>query len=286
MHLRRIVVMLAALLTVAGVARADFLSWLFNHDLEVIVDTDILPAGAQLPPASREHPVYYVGVSLGYQDLGGYIAGDKLPKPETMYAWIAKALAKQGYLPANSEHPPTQLVVFSWGSLYTSKFTGNPDFPPVQMNRGAMLRFIGGQKLGLIAKSPAEAQFELGPDLRHLRPDAERFVTAASDDLYMAALLGYDFQSAAQKQRRLLWRTRIACPARGFVMADTLPTMISIATPMIARETKVPEWIRASDHYQPSITIGDPKVEKYLESGPLPIYDSRNSKKADTVPSK
>jgi hypothetical protein len=274
----RLIWLLIAVTGCAPLARAGLLDWLFRHEVEVIVDSDITPEGARLPPASTEHPVYYVGVSMGYRDLGGIIAGDKLPSNQTIYDWIAKALAKQGYLPAHDSHPPTQIVLFAWGSLYVEKFTGYPGFPPVQFNRAQMLRFIGGEKLGLISKHPTVPEYEFGPELLRMRPAAEKFWTAASDDLYMAVLLGYDFQAAAHQQRRLLWRTRIACPSRGLVMADTLPTMISIAAPLIARETEVPAWIRASDKYKPVITIGDPVVEEYLGSEPLPIIDKSKSR--------
>ena len=107
MRALRLISLLVALTGWAPVTRADFLDWLFHHDVEVIVDTDIMPEGAKLPAVSMEHPVYYVGVSMGYRDLGGIIAGDKLPSKGTMYDWIAKALAKQGYLPADDTHPPT-----------------------------------------------------------------------------------------------------------------------------------------------------------------------------------
>lgn len=281
----RFISLLIALTGCAALARAGLLDWLFHHDVEVIVDTDIMPEGAKLPPASMEHPVYYVGVSLGYRDLGGLIAGDKLPSKETMYDWIAKALAKQGYLPADAVHPPTQVVVFTWGSLYVQWFSGNPDMP-VQMNRGQLLRFIGGEKLGLISKYPTFPEIEFMPELFYLRPAAEKFRLAASDDLYMAVLLGYDFRAAAHKERRLLWRTRIACPSRGLVMADTLPTMLSIAAPLIARETEVPAWIRASDKYKPVVKIGDPVVEEYLGSGPLSIVDDSKSLSGEPKKSK
>ena len=281
----RFISFLIALTGCAPLLRAGLVDWLFHHDVEVIVDTDIMPEGAKLPPASMEHPVYYVGGSLGYRDLGGLKAGDKLPSKETMYDWIAKALAKQGYLPADTVHPPTQIVVFTWGSLYVQWFSGNPDMP-VQMNRGQLLRFLGGEKLGLISKYPTFPEIEFVPELFYLRPAAEKFRTAASDDLYMAVLLGYDFRAAAHKERRLLWRTRIACPSRGLVMADTLPTMLSIAAPLIARETEVPAWIRASDKYKPVVRIGNPVVEEYLDSGPLPIFDNSNSQSGKPTKSK
>ena len=167
------------------------------------MNTDFTPEGARLPPASTEHPVYYVGVSMGYRDLGGYIAGDKLPSKETMYAWIAKALAKQGYLPANVDHPPTQAVVFAWGSLYVRWFSGNPDLP-VQMNRGQMLRFLGGEKLGLISKYPTAPEMEFVPELFYLRPSAEKFRTAA--DSAVLDLLRRSCHNAVGPPKYAKWR--------------------------------------------------------------------------------
>ena len=138
----------------------------------------------------------------------------------------------------------------------------------------------------MISKYPTSPEYEFGPELRTLRPIAEKFRSAASDNLYMAVLLGYDFRAAAHQERRLLWRTRIACPARGLVMADTLPAMLSIAAPLIARETEVPAWIRASDKYKPVVIIGNPKVEEYLGSGPLPIFDESKTQSGEARKSK
>jgi hypothetical protein len=282
----RYISVLIALTGCAPLTRAGPLGWWFHHDVEVIVNTDITPEGAKLPPASRERPVYYFAASLGYRDLGGIIAGDKPPTKETMYDRIAKALAKQGYLPADADHPPTQLVVFAWGSLYVRSYAWNPQRPipdlPIHGNQPQMLRFLGGEKLGLISRTPTVPEIEFGPELLKLPPAAEKFWTAASDDLYMAVVLGYDFQAAAHKERRLLWRTRIACPSRGLVMAETLPTMVSIAAPLIARETEVPAWIRATDRYKPVITIGNPIVEGYLGSEPLPIVDDSKSQSGES----
>ncbi len=261
------------------------MDWLFHHDVEVIVNTDVTPDGAKLPPVSREHPVYYLAISMGYRDLGACIAGDKQPSKETMYDFFGKALAKQGYLPANAIHPPTEVVVFAWGSLYVESSSWDVDFP-VRINERGMLRFLGGEKLGLISKFPGGLDTDFGPDLQYLRPDADKFRSASQDDLYMAVVLGYDFAAAAKKHRLLLWRTRIACPSRGLVMADTLPTMISIAAPLIARETAVPSWIRASDKYEPVIRIGEPVVEGYLGPGPLSSADESKFKQGEQKNSK
>lgn len=271
----RTFLLLTALVACTPRSQGGWFDLLFHHEVQAIVTTDMTPEGALLRTPSTENPVYYVGVSMGYLDMGGTIAGDKLPSHEAMLRFIAKALAKQGYIPATDQHPPTQLVVFAWGSLYAQRVpvSGDPNWPMAQLNRGQMLRFLGGEKLGLISKYPTMPDFEPIPGLQYLQPNAERIFDASTDDLYMTAISAYDLKAVARNEHHLLWRTRIACPALGLVMADTLPVMLSIATPHIARETATPVWIRASDKYKPVVKVGDPVLEEFLDSGPLPIVE-------------
>ena len=113
----------------AGVTRAGILDWIFpKHEVEVIAVTDMTPLGALRRPVTPANPVYYQAVSAGYRDLGGIIAGDKIPPKEDVMKTIAKVLAKQGYLPATNEHPPTLIVIWVWGTMYTERiYSGNPD---------------------------------------------------------------------------------------------------------------------------------------------------------------
>lgn len=255
------------------------LDWLLglHHDVQVITNSDVTPVGARLPPVSPENPVYYVAVSAGYRDFGGIIAGDKLPKSQDMIRTVARVLAKEGYLPADDQHPPTQCIIFSWGTLYPmlfSEYPWNLNLPPLQINRSAMLRFLGGSKLGLVSEHPDPwLDSELLPGLTRFNPNAEAIATVARTELYAIMLAGYAFPVARPKPPQLLWRTKISCPATGLVLADTLPTMMSIAGPYIGRDTKAPVWVNASDKFKPDIRIGDLKVEEYIDSGQMPVFD-------------
>jgi hypothetical protein len=243
----------------------------------VITATDVTPAGALRGPASPDHPVYYVAVSAGYRDFGGIIAGDKLPKSRDMVRTVALVLAKQGYLPADDQHPPTQCIIFSWGTLYPMMFSDYPwnlNLPARQTNRTAMLRFLGGDKLGLVSEHPDPwIDSMLLPGLTRFNPSAEAIASAARADLYAIMLAGYAFPVARPGRPQLLWRTKVSCPAAGLVLADTLPTMMSIAGPYIGRDTKAPVWVNASEKFRPEVRIGDLKVEEYIDSGQMPIFD-------------
>jgi hypothetical protein len=261
------------------------LDWLLpHHDVEVITVTDVTPAGALHPAISPQNPVYYVAVNAGYQDFGGIIAGDKVPAPQDMIRTIVRVLAKQGFLPADDRHPPTELIIFAWGSLYPYRMpTGNPDLPSPQLNRYAMMRFLGGDKLGLVSKHPdpwLDQMLETGLTIRS--SSAEAIANAATDDLYVGVLAGYEFPIANPKRPTMLWRTKISCPSRGLAMADTLPTMLKIAGPYIGRETTKPVWVNASDKFKAHVEIGPATVEEYIESGRLPVFDSKPDAKKRT----
>lgn len=282
--LRRWQIALAAgalLLGCAPATATGFLNWVLalHHDVQVITATDTTPVGALLRPATPENPVYYVAMSAGYRDLGGLMGGDKLPAPQNMIRTVAKVLAKQGYLPADNQHPPTQCIIFAWGTLYRNLVPNawNPNMPDEQLNRSAMMRFLGGNKLGLVSDRPDPLfDTEVLPGLTRFNPNAVAIASVAQEDLYAVMLAGYAFPIARPNPPQLLWRTKIGCPARGLVMADTLPTMVTIAGPYIGRETNIPVWVNASDKFKPDIKIGNPKVEEYIDSGESPIYEQKS----------
>jgi hypothetical protein len=198
---------------------------------------------------------------------------------------IVRVLATAGYLPADAQHHPTQLIIFAWGTLYSEVMPdqwthmnpnpGNFNFPDTQLNYRQMLRFLGGDKLGLFSEYLDDWMVPRMPGLTRIDSDSEAIRRVATENLYAAALAGYEFPVQQPKHPKLLWRTKIACPAAGLVLADTLPPMLVIAAPYIGRETKGPVWVNASDKFKPVVQIGNPKVEEYLDSGQLPVYEAK-----------
>ena len=110
----RHVVAAIALLAGGQSSRAGILDWIFpKRDVQVIAVTDTTPAGLLRRPASPANPIYYQAVSAGYREFGGIIAGEKIPPKDEVMKTIAKVLAKQGYLPGTTEHPPA-LISSGW----------------------------------------------------------------------------------------------------------------------------------------------------------------------------
>jgi len=268
------------LLGTAPAPAEGLLDWLLRRDVHVITTTEMTPAGALRRPASPEHPIYYIGVSAGYHDLGREAWGEKPPVPQKMIQEVVRVLANVGFVQADSQHPPTQCIIFYWGTLYriTTPSPWGIDQPDQQLNRPAMLGFLGGAKLGLVSKqSEPWRDGGLLPGMTRFDSDAAAIANLAQEDLYAITLAGYAYPAHPPKGAELLWRTRISCPARRLALADTLPTMLATAGPYIGRDTPRPVWMKVSDKFKPDIRIGNPKVEEYLDSGQWPILDAKTA---------
>ena len=258
-------------------ATAGILDWLLpKHDIQVITVTDATPVGALRRQVTPANPVFYMAVSAGFRDFGGIVAGEKEPKKEEVFKTMATVLAKQGYLPATNQHPPTLLLLWTWGTMNTDRmYSGNPDdVEGRQVNRRQLMRFMGAYKLGLISKEPnsfASDMMEQGTLFRDV--DQELIYDLATEDLYVAAIAAYDFAAATRKEKVLLWTTKISCPSRGLAMPETLPVMLALAGPNIGRETPKPVAVRATDKFKPEVKIGDPSVVEYLENNKVPVAE-------------
>lgn len=256
---------------------SGFFERLFHHEVQVITSTDTTPAGALLRPASPSNPVYYTAVVTGYHEFGANAGDEKLPAPQDAVQVIVRVLAEGGYLPANAQHRATQAIMFTWGTLHpdVSPNLANPDMPGSQLNYSSTMRFLGGDKVGLTADRPGEEPGSLLPGLTSFDPDATAISHVARESLYVVALAGFEYPVAQAKHPKLLWRTKVCCPATGLLLANTLPTMLEIAAPNIGRETRRPVWVNASDKFKPEVRIGDPKFEGYLGSSRPPANEGQ-----------
>lgn len=257
------------------VATAGILDILFpSHELEAITVTDMTPAGALRRSASPAQPIYYAAVSGGFHRLGGAKAGEKPVAREFVTQTMVKVLAKQGYLPARPDQMPDIVLVWSWGTFNTMELTSSDGSITLQVNRRALMRFMGGDKLGLTSRTDdAFPELSLAPGLIVLGADAQRIYDTASDDLYIATISAYDPHVKDGKHAVLLWNTRISCPARGFWLPEAMPAMLAIAGPNIGRETARPVWVRATEKFKPEVTLGDTKVVEYLQHTPPTVVE-------------
>lgn len=279
---------IVAALALSLPANAGVLDWIFGkRDIQVVTVTDTTPAGALRRPVSPASPAYYLAVSAGFRDFGGVMAGDKLPPKEAVFKAIAGVLGKQGYLPGTDENPPSLLLIWTWGTMYTDRLVMADGSDGPQTNRRQLLRFLGAYKLGLISKERSGFQDEtMMAGVLFRDADSEMIADLATEDLYVAAISAYDYAAATRNERVLLWTTKISAPSRGLAFNETLPVMLALAGPNIGRETAKPVSVLATDKFKPEVRIGDPTVVEYLDKNQVQVLEVSGdpAKKAKSAP--
>ena len=244
-----------------------------TSELEVVTVTDTTQDGALLRPATPDNPVFYLAVNTGSHDFGGIIAGDKQPTSQEVIETITKVLAKQGYLPATDSHPPTLLLLWTWGTMNTEKIPGEDQQDPRSISR--LLRFMGAYKVGLGSQTAdAFPENSLASGLSIAGNAAQELNDLSTNNLYVAAIAAYDYQAVVRNERKLLWTTKISCPSRGHWLPEVLPSMLAIAGPNIGRETARPVVVNFMDKFKPDVEIGNPTVVEYLKGDKLPVIDA------------
>src|ERR1017187_3691382 len=223
-------------------ARADWLADLFYEHPEGGGNTDVLGHNAPAPALGKL--VYYLAVSAGYRDLGWPIAGQKIPESMEVLRMVTKILDGQGYKMAPGGQTPEIIIVYSWGTLYR-----NPDPYAPKSYVPEMLKFLGTYK-ATAAHGP--------PNLFH--PEVANLAALVPRGIYIMTFNAFDFAAAQKGVARLLWKTNISNSTRGFFLPEILPTMLTVAAPLIGRETKHSVWINVDKHYQSRIEIGPLKV--------------------------
>jgi len=269
-----------ALVLLAPFTRAGTLLDLLrpSPELETIAVTDFTPAGHRLPAHSPANPLYYVAVSGGYCDLGGIMAGERPISRRQVNNTMLKVLAKQGLLPAPAGRTPDIILIWKWGTMNVATLSGpDPSYAP-QVNEQTMLRFLGGEKLGINTNvNPLFADFELPPGVQHESSSATALRAAAHSNLFVVHIAAYGTKLDDRGQPVALWNTRISAPAYGFWLPDALPSMIVMAGSCIGRETAQPVWLRASEHFRAEVILGDLKAVDDPEHSDSAITNAGNA---------
>ncbi len=225
---------------------------------DIIVNTDMTPFGRERTPPSLEHPVTYVGDSLGLKF--GSIRGDRIPPDKEVVDFVVDVLAQQGYIGVKSlDENPELYITLQWGYL-----------EPPYVN---LYWFLGYDPSKDIAASNFPGA--LGPEVfrRNLRdPKTETIVRLAKEPMYGIIIVAFDFESASTPQPIILWQTRIAVRAARKTMAEALPNMVLAAGPSIGRETTSPVFHDVDDLLEGKVEMGDleevPAQTRFDPEGP------------------
>jgi hypothetical protein len=245
------VFVLAALTLAAALpAHAGFLGFGAPKDTDVNVIVDMTDEGRKVAPPTKDQPAFYYPLLAGYREEGALVAGEKSPPPTPIAKLLGKALAAQHYFVVGAKTPaPTLLLVFHWGYMNPKiDDFGDPDNPqPLFWNEKEMLALVAGNTL----KNVGVFGFE--------RQD---ILQAARDERYFVIVSAYDYKSAAEKKKVLLWRAKMSTPSNRVTLAEVIPGLIAAGGPRFGRETRLPESVTAPIAKEGTVEVGTPTVVK------------------------
>lgn len=236
-----------------------------NPILDMTVNTEMTEYGRLLRPASKEQPVYYVGVPSGYRQFGATV-GEKAPPQQDLEAAMTKALAETGYLVHGKGGPnPSLVVVYYWGSHNKLDPDTAENFPQLAAKHTlerAIL--VGGKKYA----SQLGQQMEFGETLFDRTQEKEYLRDQAAGDLYYVVASAYDYAGIARGEKKLAWRTTMTVNAGGVNMKETLPPLIATAGPFFGHETTTPEIAARRVSREVKVEIGTPTVVEEKKTTP------------------
>jgi len=264
-----------------------------NPQVDYAIVTEMTDEGRKLPEPSFDQPVYYIPHSMGQRDVGDAYGGTK-PIP---YAFLEKqlnnSLASNGYRLADTEHPPTQVLFFSWGmhnKIDTSiddtdtadssddgsgdsgdSGDGGSSFASSSLadtssyaNLLSRAKIVGGQKF---ANEYAQAMMDGGNAMRIFsqRDDnTETLCYEVQNECYYLLVTAVDVEALKQNQRKVLWTTTISTVSQGVSFDSTLPIMVNNASWFFGRETNGAEIVRKRAYKSANVNIGEAQVVEYM----------------------
>ena len=270
-----------------------------NPRLELTVITEMTPEGKKRPEVDAGHPAFYLAQSGGYRRTNDAPTGDQTLPAETMDAFIRRALATRGFLPASDTAPASLALTYYWG-VHTrppdEEVLSSGQFATNLLDRAAL---VGGEKFrqkfadlltelttqedaASAASRPqtvdgVAVESVLGPDqmeminpmtrFRRSDPKNDFLVEQVSGDVYYVVISAYDRAALARNQRVLLWRTRMTVGAAGISQTDSLPTLIRSAAPYLGREMEEPATLMPRTLPEGSFKLG-PLI---IEDGPVEL---------------
>jgi hypothetical protein len=259
----------------------------------------------EVPPASPGKPVYYVGFAAGARKFGELYHGEAMLEAADIARLLAKALAQNGYLPAQPpERLPSLLIIYTWGSynpisegrvtaafLDRAALVGGDKFVGQvrQMLQGAADLENANPPARLLIGSEADSgegtttgwtpppvlpgwvsTFASPVNLFKLRSAKNEFLwEQAADAIYFVVASAYDYREAAANRRKLVWRTRMTVSATGVSQEQALPTAIANAASFFGKDMAEAETFTKRTVPEGAVRIGEPKVlEMPASAGP------------------
>jgi len=221
-----------------------------NDDRLLVLFGDLTPEGKKVTPATPDHPVYYVPVVFGYKERGEYQKHfERRPADDEVLELLVATLAKQGYLLASHERPPSLTITFEWGTIA-------PVFMGKSVVNAAEIRnlVIGGSSWDL--------------DNRYAGFTAEMMSLTARHYLVISAF-AYQRSNKA-KPDVLLWRVHSTTDAWGDYLGNLIKPLVANAALTLGKSAKPGTvW---TDTKTGTVTIGSVQI---VDDPPKPDQRAR-----------
>lgn len=201
------------------------------NEIKVAVVVDMTDAGKKFPQPTPAHPTYFYPVTRGYTVGQGLIEGEKPPPPTAaVQHLIALALAKQGYLVATSQSPPSLILTFWWG--YKAPVMNGAPLPTDVMTHETELEEL------VFGSSHDRNTYEYNPSLR-----LQALAGAASVPRYYVTVSALDFAAATREKKIVvLWTAHVSTGLYGHTLEEVLPTLIATGAPQFGKDTGGAVW--------------------------------------------
>lgn len=248
-----------------------------NPLVDLTVITEMTEAGKKLPLVTPDKPAYFELTTAGARQIGEAYGNEHALKQAEMEHVLIRALAANGYLPAHApEKPASLLIAYSWGSHAKLTIDESVSTDVIVRNLLDRAALVGGEKFARELSEVIDQEMtwqtaapgtDIGPlkafRMRSYKNDG--LYDQAANDIYYVVASAYDYRLAAQKQRVLLWRTRMSVATAGVSQDQTLPTLVLSAGPYFGRDMPEAETLTKRTIREGRVEVGAPTV---IESSP------------------
>jgi hypothetical protein len=260
-----------------------------NPRLDLTVMTELTAEGRTRPEVTVQHPAYCLIQSGGYHHTAGAAMQEGTLTADAMDAFVRRALATRGYLPAAESAPASLVLVYSWGVHGRPVQDGSVGGGEMLGNYLGRASLIGGEKFrseieSLLGDALAQADAAASSPTRHMELDGvavspvlgpeqlefispinrfrdrsathEFLLEQVAGDVYFVVISAYDHDALAAGRRLLLWRTRMTVGADGVAQPDALPALLGAAAPYFGCDMPVPATLTPRLHRRGEVRLG------------------------------
>jgi len=232
-----------------------------SADGKVMADVivELTDAGKRIERPTPAHPAYYIPISAGYAPGGQFAFWQREPPTEAkVLSELARELAGQGYLLATHQHPPSLIMVVSWGYI-----------APRPVTTGAYLLYIGNRSprpitMPLHAMANATDMLAVTGGAKSLNTWAETDRGAALNEAAIAAgvpryytkIIAVDYSDWANHHYTPLWVAHLSVPYWGCYLDEAIPALFKNGAAMFGRDMSAPQMVETSIVPQGRVEVG------------------------------